>query len=92
MKTNKQINMVKNSVKLEAGCLSNDAFDLLLSLTGIRSENLIDALRDYYVTGMTKSGAYKKHGVDKTIFSRKLPVIQKTFEKVISFSNAYGLN
>lgn len=81
--------MAAKKMTLESGALNKKGFDLLLSLTSIRSESLIAALRDYYVNGLTKSAAYTKHGVDKTIFSRKLPVIQDVFEKVIAFNEVY---
>ncbi len=69
--------------------LNNKSFDLLLSLTSIRSEPLIAALRDYYVKGLTKSESYTKHQVDKTIFSRKLPVIQRVFDTATAFCKVY---
>lgn len=87
--TTKVNDMTKNKQSLESGALNSKAFDLLLSLTSIRSETLIAALRDYYVKGLTKSEAYTKHGVDKTIFSRKLPVIQQVFDAVIAFNEVY---
>ena len=74
---------------LESGSLNKKSFDLLLSLTSIRSEPLIKALKAYYVDGLTKSEAYTKFGVDKTIFSRKLPLIQSVFDTVIAFSGVY---
>lgn len=76
---------------LESGSLNKKGFDLLLSLTGIRSEPLIKALKAYYVDGLSKSEAYTKYEVDKTIFSRKLPLIQSVFEKVIAFSLVYEI-
>lgn len=81
--------MAKKKTTLESGELNNKSYDLLLSLTSIRSEPLIAALRDYYVKGLTKSAAYTKHGVDKTIFSRKLPVIQGVFDTVTTFNEVY---
>ena len=81
--------MAKKQITLESGALTNKGFDLLLSLTSIRSEPVIAALRDYYVKGSTKSEAYKKHGVDKTVFSRKLPDIQAVFDTVIEFNEVY---
>ena len=41
-------------VKLEQGSLNNESFELLLSLTSIRSEPLIEALRDHYVGNLAK--------------------------------------
>jgi len=76
-------------INLEAGSLDNEGFDILLSLTSMRSEKTIDALRDYYVNGLSKSEAYTKHGVDKTIFSRRLPVMQRLFNAVIAFNEVY---
>ncbi|MCG8613970.1 MAG: adhesin biosynthesis transcription regulatory family protein [Pseudomonadales bacterium] len=80
----------KNAAKkLESGSLNNKSFDVLLSLTSIRSEPLKAALRDYYVKGLSKSEAYTKHAVDKTIFSRRLPVLQEVFDKVLAFNRVY---
>lgn len=81
--------MIKKNLELNAGDLSEKAFYLLLSLTGIRSEPLINALKDYYVHGLTKSESYKKNGVDKTIFSRKIPVINKAFVTSVAFVEYY---
>jgi hypothetical protein len=81
---------IKNQV-LESGSLNKKSFELLLSLTGIRSVPLIKALKAYYVDGLTKSEAYTKYGVDKTIFSRKLPLIQSVFNTVIAFSEVYEI-
>ena len=81
--------MKKKQIPLESGALNSKSFDLLLSLTSIRSEPLIEALRDYYVNGLTKSEAYTKHGVDKTIFSRRLPIVQGVFNTVITFNQVY---
>ena len=83
--------MGKEKIILESGSLNNKGFSLLLSLTSIRSEPLIAALRDYYVGGLTKSHAYSRRGVDKTIFSRKLRVIQQIFETVIEFNEVYSI-
>lgn len=81
--------MTNQKTTLESGSLNNKSFDLLLSLTSIRSESLINALRGYYVKGLSKSEAYTKYNVDKTIFSRKLPVIQAVFDIVLEFSKVY---
>lgn len=74
---------------LTQGSLNDEAFELLLSLTSIRSEPLIEALRDYYVGGLTKSQAYTKHGADKTSFSRKLSLLAQIFETVRAFNKIY---
>ncbi|WP_257292469.1 adhesin biosynthesis transcription regulatory family protein [Endozoicomonas sp. ONNA1] len=79
----------KKHTNLEQGSLNDEAFELLLGLTSIRSEPLIEALRDHYVFNLSKSASYTKHGVDKTIFSRKLRVLEKVFESVIQFLNVY---
>ena len=78
-------------VSLDPGALNDQGFDILLSFTSIRSEPLIAALRDHYVGGMGKAEAYNKHGVDKTIFSRKLPVINKVFVSVMEFCEVYRI-
>ena len=74
---------------LVQGGLNDEAFDLLLSLTSIRSESLINALRDHYVGNLSKSAAYTGHGVDKTIFSRKLPVLERVFTTALQLARVY---
>lgn len=82
--------MNKATEKLSPGLLNEESFTHLISFTSIRSEPLIAALKDHLVNGLTKSEAYTKHDVDKTIFSRKLPVIQKVYDKINSFNAAKG--
>lgn len=70
---------------LGQGTLNDVQFIALLSITKINSDSLVSALYDYFVTGLSKSQAYSKHYVDKTIFSRKVPVMVRAFEKFQTF-------
>lgn len=72
------------------GGFCNESFDLLIAFTSIRSEPLIEALRDYFVVGLEKSQAYTKHSVDKTIFSRKLPLLEAAFNRAVRFYEVYS--
>lgn len=52
-------------------------FDLLLSLTKIASEDVIDALRDHLVTGLAESTAASINGVKLSNFKRALDTINE---------------
>ncbi|MBB3105252.1 PapB/FocB family fimbrial expression transcriptional regulator [Azomonas macrocytogenes] len=60
---------------LVPGQVDSEQFDLLLEGTSIRGVELIAALRDHLVGGLTGSEAWAKHGVNKSQFSRRLAVI-----------------
>jgi hypothetical protein len=75
--------------KLNSGALNKDAFYQLIALTSICSKKNIAALEDYYVNGLSKSDSYKKNGVDKTIFSRKLSAMNDVFLRVMLFLQCY---
>lgn len=74
---------------LEAGAVASKQFDLLLAGTSIRSEPLIDALRDHLVHGCTATEAWTKHGINPSQFSRRLAVIQAESERTKALSVFY---
>lgn len=61
---------------------SEQRFDLLLSLTKISSKNVIDALRDHLVVGLSDITAAGINGVPRSNFSRALAALNKTAETV----------
>lgn len=63
---------------LKKGEVPEEQFYYLLQLTGIRSENLILALKDHLINGLTGSQACEKYHVNKGLFSRRLTVIKST--------------
>lgn len=62
---------------LQQGGESAERFELILSLTDIRSEAIIDALRDHLVNGWAAVTARTLNGVDKGNFSNALKAMNK---------------
>ncbi|EPG9766645.1 PapB/FocB family fimbrial expression transcriptional regulator, partial [Escherichia coli] len=62
--------MATDVIHLVPGKVDARHFQLLLEGTSIRGENVIKALRDHLVEGLTASAAWEKHGVNKSQFSR----------------------
>lgn len=70
---------------LYAGSQSPQRFKLLLSLTRISSDDVLDALEDHLVKGSTEINACLLNGVSKSNFSRafsKLNDIACTIERI----------
>lgn len=62
-----------------------ERFELLLSLTNIRSERIADALRDHLVTGLTVQAAAQIAGEPQPNVKRALVVLEQvanTVEKI----------
>ncbi|MDK2597914.1 PapB/FocB family fimbrial expression transcriptional regulator [Pseudoalteromonas obscura] len=59
------------------GMQSNSRFELLIMLTKIDSEQMIDALRDFLVRGMDKKSAAILNGVKQSNFSAALKALNE---------------
>lgn len=62
---------------LVQGGQTNDRFELLLQLTRIASEDVIEALRDHLVRGMTTANAAGVNGVEQSALNRALKTLEK---------------
>lgn len=81
--------MTLNDGALSPGKVPIEQFDLLLSGTLIRSETLINALRDHLVYGLSASQAWTQHGVNQSQFSRRLDVLIKESKRAAALSKFY---
>lgn len=61
---------------LVPGQVPSTQFDLLLAGTSIRGVEVIAALRDHLVNGLSWTEAWTKYGVNKGQFSRRLIALQ----------------
>lgn len=60
------------------GCESKERFDLMLGLTSIRSENIIEALTDYYVKGYSQTLSFTVNNVKRDKFDRADKILNAT--------------
>lgn len=77
------------SKELVPGTVPEDQLALLLAGTSIRGSGLIAALRDHLVHGQRAVDAYKAHGVDKTLFSRRLGQLRGESARARELSRFY---
>jgi len=68
--------------RLLQGGESAERFELLLSLTNIRSERIADALRDHLVAGMTVQAAAQIAGEPQPNVKRALVVLEQVADTV----------
>lgn len=68
--------------RLLQGGESAERFELLLSLTNIRSERIADALRDHLVAGMTVQAAAQIAGEPQPNVKRALDVLERVADTV----------
>lgn len=64
------------------GMQSQERFELLLKLTRINSDNVVDAMRDYLVRGMDKKAAAIINGVKSPNFTAALNKLEEKAEIV----------
>lgn len=62
---------------LVQGGQTNDRFELLLQLTRLASEDVIEALRDHLVRGMTTANAAGVNGIEQSALTRALKTLEK---------------
>lgn len=74
---------------LVPGQVPAEQFELLLAGTGIRGVEVISALRDHLVEGLSGTEAWSKHGVNKSQFSRRLAVVLAESERAKKLSFFY---
>ena len=67
---------------LLAGCESAERFELLIKLTKIKSEGILNALEDHLVRGFTEDLASIKNGVPQSNFNRALSSLDAANEIV----------
>ncbi|HBA3709473.1 TPA: PapB/FocB family fimbrial expression transcriptional regulator [Salmonella enterica subsp. enterica serovar Typhimurium] len=51
------------------GSMQAEQFDILIRISGIHSEKVVSALKDYYVSGVSRKEACEKNGVSQSYFS-----------------------
>lgn len=81
--------MAEKDHGLLPGQVSPEQFDLLLAGTSIRGVELIAALRDHLVGGLSGTEAWSKHGVNKSQFSRRLSVVLEESARAKRLSEFY---
>jgi hypothetical protein len=86
-----EVLMTGTANKLISGTIQNEHFDLLLEGTSIRGVEVIAALRDHLVNGLTPPTAYGKHEVSKAQFHSRLKLIQKAHDYATRISKFYAL-
>ncbi len=59
---------VKN-ISLNPGKMPEDCFEILIELSAIHSQKIINALRDYLVSGDTRKVSCERHGANISYFS-----------------------
>lgn len=69
--------------------MTNEQFDLLLKLTSIRSEAIVNAARAVLVGGDSQKQAATAYGVNEGQLSRRLGAIREAEEVVIELSGFY---
>ncbi|ELO8517967.1 hypothetical protein R0T75_003944 [Salmonella enterica] len=77
--------MKKNNERLFPGMLSNKKFDLFISISSIRSEKSINALRDYFVHGHNRKETSNRNGVSQSYLSLKIKECQTLHYKLNIF-------
>lgn len=75
---------------LKPGRVSEEQFDLLMQGTSIRGENVILALHDHLVNGLSPSAAWVKHNVNKSQFIRRLSVLFAESNRARKLSKFYS--
>lgn len=81
--------MVDTDSGLIAGKVDPRHFELLLDGTSIRGPELIEALREHLVGGLSASEAWTKHGVNMSQFSRRLKVVREEHKRALALSEFY---
>lgn len=74
---------------LVPGKVDPEHFEAVLSFTGIRGENLVAALRWYFVDGLSQRDAVQKTGVNQSLLSRKTAVVEAMSDRLLSASKHY---
>ncbi|EQC1804413.1 PbsX family transcriptional regulator [Escherichia coli] len=69
-------------IYLSRGGVGHDHFWLLMELTSIRSEKMIRALYDYFVSGYLRNEICDMHGVSQSNLSLSIKKIQHTYKIV----------
>lgn len=71
------------------GKLSENQFFLLIEMSSIRSEKMVQALQEYLVQGKARIDIYKNHGVGSSHFSLSLDRLQRLSYLVSQLSIYY---
>lgn len=64
------------------GMLSKERLDILISLTSLRSPEVIKALEDHYVGNVAYNVSYILNGVDSSNFKRNCKLLNDVAHKV----------
>ncbi|HAV1607795.1 TPA: transcriptional regulator [Enterobacter hormaechei subsp. steigerwaltii] len=71
------------------GSMSEDHFEILISLTPINSQKVRLALKDYFVDGCTRKKACDRNNVSQGYFSISLRKVMQTNRLVASIAELY---
>lgn len=78
--------------KTTTNCIGEELFMAALSLTSIRAEGTVSALRLHMVKGLPKGRVCEMTGVDKSLFRRRLVAMNNAMEKGRLFAEALSMN
>lgn len=81
--------MSKDIIELVAGSVHPEHFDLLVDITMIRSEAVINALRYHLVEGKEKAESVRLSGTSFAQFSSRLQIIFEANQKGLKLSRFY---
>ncbi|MBM7289298.1 hypothetical protein JTY81_10315 [Citrobacter freundii] len=68
--------MKKNKERLNPGTFTKKRFEMFISISSIRSEKSINALRDYFVHGHSRKDTSERNGVSQSYLSLKIKECQ----------------
>lgn len=71
------------------GEMNDSHFNDLVDATKLKSVPVISALYEYLVNGHRKVDSYTMHGVDMSLFSRRLASLKKTHDIVSILAKHY---
>lgn len=77
------------TIEMVQGGLELEHFDLLVSLTSIRSDKVIKALRSHLVYGMRPVEAVSTSGTSFSQFSSRLTILEDVNDKVARAARFY---
>lgn len=77
---------------LFAGSMSLEEFEHVISMTGLRSEGMIDSLRGHLVTGFDEGIATLGNGVSQGNFSRDLKKVEKLYGQLQKYNEIIGVS
>lgn len=74
---------------LNRGEVSEEHFNLLMNISGIRGKKITCALREFFVDGKSRRDAYTKYDIDPGNLSRKIDELQLLSKNVMALYPHY---